>query len=427
MTDTAELVTTRESPAAPLAAGWPPPTGATPFPPPPPADLPEYRPPAVAAPVAPPVSPTLPVVPPVAAAPPPRPERPTALPDYYSLVTPPTPKRSRGTGRKFLRFVVVLALLGGLGAAGVVYGPGVLERIREERAGGEPGGQAAAPDESSAPLEFPSQTAPPVEVRNATFILDDLGPDGTPRRYEITTDFISRASRVLIDRDELPTLEVLTLFDQAVVRRIDEDTWYQTPRGQFPLDDQLERDRWVRHLDELIPPANRAAAAIENSTTSQLAGESMRHLVVSIDPALLAGPELTGPSLRVTGVVGGAAGDATAAPTQATPITPDLAPATGPATGVGPDGLPTDGAGADPAADVGALPAASTGRAAPETISIEMWIDARGLIRQLITSTPGGDETLTVTMVSADEWLPEFPALEQIEPLTASALVKLGL
>jgi hypothetical protein len=439
MTDLAELATITEYPAAPGAQLPPPvfapPSGPAPaglVPPPPPTLTPtpalapvpdEVRPAAAKVALgATPVVPTYsPAVPPVIAAPSPIPAM-APIPSYEALTSASTShKKKRGVVRRFVKFVFVMSLLGGIGAAGYVYGPTLLERLREEAAGEEAADEQPTVDEPEAPLAFPSQTDPPIEVRNATFVLDDLDPDGTARRYEVTTDFETRISRVLIDRNELPTLEVMTFLDSAVVRRIDETVWYQTPRGQFPLDDQLERDRWVRHLDELIPAVNRSSAAIEASTTALLAGERMRHLVISIDPELLAGPTLTTESLGAPAVVDGLSDGASS----------EANTSVGPATDAQSSDVPTEAV-VDAANAIAPTPPAPAwtpprGLAGAEPVSIEIWIDSRGLIRQLITPVALGGETVTVLAISADAWIPEFPAEEQIEPLTASALVKLGL
>ena len=387
--------------------------------------IPEYHPPAAtpaaAAPIAAsngPVVPTISAAAPVAATPRPEPTT-SGMPDYAALAaTTATGKGKRKRGG-FGKFLFVMILLGGLGAAGYVYGPTILERIEEETSDEPP-----AAGEPEAPLAFPSQSAPAMEVRVATFVLDDVDSDGATRRYEVTTDFETRVSRVLIDRAELPTLEVMTFLDSAVVRRVDDTIWYQTPRGQFPLDDQLDRDRWVRHLDELIPEPNRRSAAIEASTTSLLAGEQMRHLVISIDPALLGGPTLASDTLDGNPVVepvaqpagfdaasgnDAATGEALRADLQA-----DVQP-----------GPPVAGAG-----DADRSPGDPSTTTSPDSaaaVQIEIWVDDHGLIRQLITPDTLGGEVVTVTAISPDAWVPEYPPQEEIEPLTASALVKLGL
>ncbi len=394
--------------------------------------LPEYRPPAPAT-----ASTAVPTIPTGAAPTPPVPSPSpggtlTALPDFTSI-SPHRKKRSRGLFGRFVRLVFVLGVLGGLGAAGYVYGPDLLDQLRGE--------EEAVPvaDEPDAPLAFPVQTATPIAVRNATFAIDDLDPEGTTRRFEITTDFETGVSHVLIEREGLPTLEVMTFLDDAVVRRVDDDTWYQTPRGQFPVDDRLDRDRWVRQLDELIPEAARHAVTIERSTTAELAGERMRHLVVSVDPALLAGPELASDLFAdpVVSDVAPAAGIEAADPVPVAPgrdavpndatddadlgeVATERTPGAATEPAPGPAGATTED---EPVASAPVPPTATT--ATP--VRLELWIDARGAIRQLITPDELGGERLTVTMISPDSWIPEFPAPEQIEPITAAAIVKLGL
>ncbi|MGI9645972.1 MAG: hypothetical protein ACR2O6_11755 [Ilumatobacteraceae bacterium] len=387
-----------------------------PAPPPPPAvpqpeqsnryvppETPQYRPPAAQ-----PAQPLMPSVPPVAAAMPPAAHQPVqtgALPDFSAISAPP-PKKKKGLVGRFFKTLFVLALLGGIAAAGIVYGPTAYDEIRARTSDEEP----EAPPEPDAPLAFPVVTAPIIDVRNATFVLDDTGPDaeGSTRRYEITTDFETKITRVVIERSDLPTLEVLTFLDQAVVRRMGDETWYRTPRGQFPLDDQLERTRWVRYVDELIPVENRVYASIEESTTANLGGERMRRMVVSIDPTLLAGPAISSDSFDAPPIAVAptldAAVDKALSDQPDTPVDPSTAPA----------GIPVDQPVVGP-----------RGTVAP--VSLELWIDARGLIRQLVAPDVLGDETLTIVAVSPDEWIPVFPVEEQVQPLTASALVELGL
>ena len=137
----------------------------------------------------------------------------------------------------------------------------------------------------------------------------------------------------------------------------------------------------------------------------------MRRLRVSIDPALLGGPEIATDSFDSPPIL--------LAPTRAAQdagaLDAEPQPAVAATTDQATPPLPT------PPPPTPVTPTTGT------SVSLELWIDARGLIRQLASPDVLGDETLTVTAVSPDEWVPAFPLEEQVQPLTASALVDLGL
>jgi hypothetical protein len=58
---------------------------------------------------------------------------------------------------------------------------------------------------------------------------------------------------------------------------------------------------------------------------------------------------------------------------------------------------------------------------------LEVWVDQAGIVRQQVTTTAIGRRTVTVQEVSAESWIPEFPAPDQTQPITASALATLGI
>jgi hypothetical protein len=58
---------------------------------------------------------------------------------------------------------------------------------------------------------------------------------------------------------------------------------------------------------------------------------------------------------------------------------------------------------------------------------LEVWVEQAGIVRQQVTTTAIGRRTVTVQEVSAESWIPEFPAPDQTQPITASALATLGI
>ena len=176
-----------------------------------------------------------------------------------------------------MSWLIVLAVLGGLGYAGVTYGPDLMERASGDD----------AVDETGAPLVYPMPTATPIAVRTATFTVSEPDPFGGTQNYEVTADFESGVSHVVIPRVSSPDLEILTLWDQAFIRRIDDPTWYTMPRGDFPIDFSLGRGRWVRTLDELLAPSIRPFTTVDEATESSVGTVPARRLVVSADAARL--------------------------------------------------------------------------------------------------------------------------------------------
>ena len=99
----------------------------------------------------------------------------------------------------------------------------------------------------------------------------------------MTADFESGVAKVVIPRTDTPNLEMLTLWDQAFIRRVDEPTWYNLPRGDFPFDFALGSARWVRTLDELVSPTIRPFTTIDEATETSVGTTPTRRLVVSAD------------------------------------------------------------------------------------------------------------------------------------------------
>jgi hypothetical protein len=60
-------------------------------------------------------------------------------------------------------------------------------------------------------------------------------------------------------------------------------------------------------------------------------------------------------------------------------------------------------------------------------LSMEIWVDATGLVRKSVMPAELGGETITVTSVSPDAFQPIFPTPEGVQPLTAQVLFHLGL
>jgi hypothetical protein len=331
------------------------------FPPPPPA-------PPAAPVVTPPnqinQAPMLPyVAPPV-----PRPATaPTANPFASSMnqqwAPAPSPVGRSGSGkvRRFFSWLIVLGIIGGLAYVGVTYGSDLMEL-----ATGDDG-----TDEPAAPATFPTAAIAPSPIRTATFTVERPDALRGPQKYEVTSDFENGISRVVIDRGDAPDVEVLTLFDQAVIRRVDQPNWYRLDRGEFPIGSESGRIRWIRTIDELIPPLLRGATTITEATESAVGTESARRLVLSIDPAAI---------------------------TQASATAPVLPP--GITLEPGPDGV--------------------------EQLTVEVWVDGSGIVRKSVMPVELGGETITVTSMSPDAWQPVFPTEDMIAPMTASALFNLG-
>lgn len=291
----------------------------------------------------------------------------------------PAQKRSSGGGKRFVGALLVLALLGGAGAAAVFYGSDLLTLAKGEE----------LVDEPELTKAFPRVPAFAPAIRTASFTVEQpAGTDG-PESYQVTTDFETSIAEVVVDGGDRADLEILTLFNDAVARRSDGVTWYQLPRGAFPIDADLGRSRWVRTIDELFPPAIRQWTTIERATESVLENEPMTRLLVSIEPARLA-------SIPPNQV------DDTEAPVPA----------------VEPSPLPT-------------LPPGITLTTTPEgavsgAVPIEMWVDDAGVVRKLVLPPELGGQTVTVQSYSSEPWQPAFPTAEQVQPITAEAFFELS-
>lgn len=268
----------------------------------------------------------------------------------------------------------VIAVISGLGYAGVTYGPDLVERFSG----------AEAMDGPAAPLVYPLSAATPLAVRTATFTVSEPDPLGGTQNYEVTADFESGVAQVVVPRADTPDLEILTLWDQAFIRRIDEPTWYVLPRGEFPIDFPLGRARWIRTLDELVPPALRQITTIDEANESSVGTEPARRLVVSADPALL----LQAQTAAATPTADGSPPPAAPLPTGIT-VQPVL------------DGV--------------------------DSLTMEIWVDDAGIVRKSVMPVELGGETITVTSVSPDAWEPAFPTPDMVQPLTAQALFRLGI
>lgn len=284
-----------------------------------------------------------------------------------------SPKRRSGF-RRSVTWLLVLAIIGGLTYAGFTYGPELIEKFTGADENNGP----------AAPLVFPTPIAPPVTVQSATFTVDEPDAFGSTQNYEVTADFESGITQIVIPRTDKPDLEILTLWDQSFIRRIDEPTWYTLPRGDFPLDFSMGRARWVRTLDELLPPAIRQIVTIDEATESFVGTEPSRRLVVSVNSALL-----------LQAQNGATTPTADGSPPPAPPLPPGIT------VQPGLDGV--------------------------EDPTMEIWVDDTGIVRKSIMSPQLGGETITVTSVSGDPFQPVFPTPDAVSPLTAEVLLRLGL
>jgi hypothetical protein len=275
----------------------------------------------------------------------------------------PGPVRRNGSGkvRRLFNWLIILGIIGGLTYVGFTYGSDLMELATGDEATGEP----------AAPAVFPTAAIAPSPIRTATFTVERPDALRGPQKYEVTSDFENGISRVVIDRGDAPDVEVLTLFDQAVMRRVDQPNWYRLDRGAFPIGSESGRIRWIRTIDELIPPLLRGATTISEATESIVGTESARRLVLTIDPAAI---------------------------TQASATAPVLPP--GITLEPGPDGV--------------------------EQLTVEVWVDGSGIVRKSVMPVELGGETITVTSMSPDAWQPVFPTEDMIAPMTASALFGLG-
>lgn len=245
-----------------------------------------------------------------------------------------------GSIRRFLGRVLLLAVVAGLAAVGVMYGPELYERYR-----GEEESSTSTADEPPAPLALPAAPLTPPAIRTATVDVERTFTNGDRTELTRTTiDFDTGATRTVFDRPDGVDVEILTLFEDAVVRPLNAPVWYSMPRGGFPAADTLDRNRLVPTVDAIVAPEQRASTLISEATYSSVNGVPATRLVIK----------------------------------------------------------------------VGETPR-------------EIWVDDAGIVRKQVVQTTLGTETITVTDVSAEAWLPDFPTAEQIQPMTAAALVELGM
>jgi hypothetical protein len=128
-----------------------------------------------------------------------------------------------------------------------------------------------------------------------------------------------------------------------------------------------------------------------------IADVPVRHLQVSVDASLLVDAHLPMPTLDpVTGLP---VADPLAVPVAADPLAAPVATN---------DPLVTDPTRAG-------------------EVQIEIWVDSNGLIRQITGAPQLGAEIITVNSTSEQAYIPTFPGPELVQPLTASALVELGM
>ena len=300
----------------------------------------------------------------------------SSAPDIGEPARPVAP--AKRTNRRVGRAVVALAVLGGLGYVGATYGPGLYDDYVTD----------SGTDEPAAPMSFPRVRAGGADVRTATFVLDGFatGSDAVDTiTYTITVDFETNVSRVIVDRESAPDLEVLTFSDDALVRRIDSEVWFQLDRGSFPFDEQLRRTDWVRVVDDLLPVDQRAGVVIDESTDAEIGGVPTRHLTVTLDPSALrpAQPEVLDPMAAIAAAAG------------------------------------ADGSFVDPVAP----PPPADG----EPVRIELWIDGEGVVRKSVGTEVLGAQSITILETTSDPWIPDYPSEAQVDEITAASLIELGL
>jgi hypothetical protein len=366
-------------------------------------------------------------LPPVAA----KPSAPKPVASIESFLAPdPDDARPRTTkksgGGRLAKLLVAALVVGGLGYAGATYGPGLYdEYIADEE-----------PAEPAAPLAFPRARTTAPEVRTATFVLEGL-TTGSEASYTVTVDFDTHVSRVVIDRTDAPDLEVLTFSDDALVRRLDSNSWFQIERGAFPLDDQLQRTDWVRMIDELVPPERRAGVVIDDSTIATVAGIETRHLVLTLDPALLELVDETGAALDpIQDIADAAASAETAAASAVTDdpngdVTGDPAAAEAAVAPAG-DAVDASAASTDVTTTIAAGPDIETVPVAgeplsPDAVQVELWIDRQGVVRRSVGADVLGANSITILETTTEAWIPDYPDAAQVQPMTAAALIELGL
>jgi hypothetical protein len=293
----------------------------------------------------------------------------------------PTQVKKRGSGRRTFTWLIVLAVIGAVTYVGFSHGSDLMKL-----AGGE-----ESVDEPAVALEFPTPETAVAPIRTATFLVERPDALNGPQTFEVTTDFETGVSRVVVDRTETPDLEILTLWDTAFIRRVDESTWYRLDRGQFPVDSEFGISRWIRSLDQILPPAIRESPVIDRATESTVGTEATTRLLVSIDPTAIS---------LATAV----------APTPPPPV----------------DGTPAPAA-PEPVVALSPGVVLQPGSEAVETLSMELWVDSAGIVRKSIMPAELGAETITITSISPEGWVPVFPTEDMVQSLTASSMFRLGI
>jgi hypothetical protein len=299
----------------------------------------------------------------------------------WSQTAKPAKVKKRGSARRKFSWLIVLAAIGGIAYAGFTYGSDLMKLTDGEE----------SVDEPAVALEFPTPAVASGPIRTATFLVERPDALKGPQTFEVTTDFETGVSRVIIKRTDTPNLEILTLWDTAFIRRVDEPTWYRLDRGQVPVDSEFGISRWIRSLDQILPPPIRESAVIDRATESSVGTEATTRLLVSIDPAAI---------------------------TLATAVPPTLPP---PADGTVAPAPPA------PIATLSPGVVLQPGSEAAETLSVELWIDKAGIVRKSIMPVELGAETITITSLSAEAWLPVFPTEDMVQSLTASSMFRLGI
>jgi hypothetical protein len=58
---------------------------------------------------------------------------------------------------------------------------------------------------------------------------------------------------------------------------------------------------------------------------------------------------------------------------------------------------------------------------------MELWVDSAGIVRKSIMPAELGAETITITSISPEGWVPVFPTEDMVQSLTASSMFRLGI
>jgi hypothetical protein len=167
----------------------------------------------------------------------------------------------------------MLLLVAAVATAAAIYGPDLVERYTGDDT-------ASTTDEVPAPLVFPAPPLAAPVVRTATFTVEESSGATDVESTRVTVDFDTQVARTVFERATGTDVEVLSAFDEAVVRDLNGSTWYTVDRGSFPFDGVVDRARYAPTVDTLIPPEQRATTTITSATYSVVNDIPTTHLVL---------------------------------------------------------------------------------------------------------------------------------------------------